>query len=93
MADFAIRNLSVLAYAQGFTQWHYRGNRTVAAPTRLAEMLAPGFFNSAVDMIAVGDHIHISALDGGGILSVAEASDARGGVVVELMCGTARAAR
>ena len=53
--DFAIRNLSVLSYAQGFTSWHYRHKGA------LAEVLAPGFFNPAADMLADGDMMMISA--------------------------------
>ena len=58
--DFAIRNLSVLAYAQGFTLWHYR------APTApLARATAAGFFSPAADMLAAGDMMLVSASDGG----------------------------
>lgn len=91
MADFANRNLSVLAYAQGFTQWHYRGSDTVSQPATVAETLAPGFFDRACDMMKPGDVMLISARDGAVILHVVEAKDER--VVVELMCGTARAVR
>ena len=62
---FAIRNLSVLAYAQGFTLWHYK---SVAA---LAEICARGFFDGAADMMAAGDMVLISAADGGRVLFVA----------------------
>jgi len=71
--DFAIRNLSVLAYAQGFTLWHYRA-RTCA----LARTASLGFFNPAADMLAVGDMMLVSATDGGRVLFVAEASEAAG---------------
>lgn len=63
--SFAIRNLSVLAYAQGFTLWHYR-----AGAARIAEIIAPGFFNAATDMFAVGDMVLISAIDGGTVVCV-----------------------
>ena len=62
---FAIRNLSVLSYAQGFTLWHYRGPSNT-----LAEVLAPGFFNQAQDMIPAGDMMHVTAQDGGATLFV-----------------------
>jgi hypothetical protein len=56
---FAIRNLSVLAYAQGFTLWHYRaGNAPVA------EVTGPGFFDAAAEMFAAGDRILVSGMDG-----------------------------
>ena len=54
---FVIRNLSVLAYAQGFTLWHYK---TTEALTRLD---VPGYFDGAADMLATGD---ILLLTGGG---------------------------
>lgn len=55
---FALRNLSVLAYAQGFTLWHYR-----AEDDGLAGM--EGFFDPASDMIASGDMLLISSPQGG----------------------------
>ena len=45
--NFAIRNLSVLNYAQGFTFWHYR-----ASGTPLDAVLAPGFFDDEVKVHA-----------------------------------------
>lgn len=62
MAAFAIRNLSVLNYAQGFTMWHYRHAGT------LKEVVARGFFNPAAGMIEPGDMIAISAADGGAMV-------------------------
>lgn len=63
--QFAIRNLSVLAYANGFTLWHYKASRTP-----LAEVAADGFFSDASDMVAAGDFIIASASDGGRVLVV-----------------------
>ena len=63
---FAIRNLSVLAYANGFTLWHYKAGRS-----RLDEVGADGFFEDAADMLADGDMMMISAPDGGRIVTVA----------------------
>jgi hypothetical protein len=63
---FAIRNLSVLAYANGFTLWHYK-----AGKERLDTVAKPNFFASAADMLAVGDLMIISAADGARILCVA----------------------
>ncbi len=63
--EFAIRNLSVLSYAQGFTLWHYKGgNGTLAAAT------ADGFFDAAADMLAAGDMLMVSAADGGRMVFV-----------------------
>lgn len=63
---FAIRNLSVLAYANGFTLWHYK-----AGKDRLEAVSADDFFADAADMLAVGDMVMVSALDGTKILSIA----------------------
>lgn len=62
MTRFAIRNLSVLNYAQGFTSWHYK-----AGDNTIADCSATDFFNDAQDILAVGDFLHISAADGGAI--------------------------
>lgn len=51
---FQIRNLSHLAYAQGFTLWHYR----TADP--LPEVLAPGYFDNGQDFFKIGDHMHVA---------------------------------
>ena len=68
--DFAIRNLSVLAYAQGFTRWHYR-----AGTAGLNQVAHPGFFNDAADMFAAGDMVLVSAKDGGRVLFVTGTQD------------------
>jgi transcriptional regulator with XRE-family HTH domain len=60
---FPIRDLSVLAYAQGFTLWH-------AKVASVRDVLKPDYFEDARDLIAKGDHIHVSAEDGGCILIV-----------------------
>ncbi|ODU62086.1 MAG: hypothetical protein ABS99_01480 [Acetobacteraceae bacterium SCN 69-10] len=65
---FVIRNLSVLAYAQGFTLWHYKAG--TAGPEVLA---APGFFDDAGDMFAPGDMVMVSGSAGGRVLVVAQA--------------------
>ena len=66
--NFAIRNLSVLAYSQGFTLWHYK-----AAGQPLAQAANDGFFDPAADMLAAGDMLMVSAADGGRILFVTRA--------------------
>lgn len=60
---FTARNLSVLAYAQGFTLWHYR-----AMADRIADVAAPEFFEDAADLVAEGDMLLASATDGGRVL-------------------------
>ena len=60
---FSARNLSVLAYAQGFTLWHYK-----AAGERVEDACAPDYFEPAGDMVAGGDMLMVSASDGGRVL-------------------------
>lgn len=59
---FIARNLSVLAYAQGFTLWHYR------AETGIADACSPDYFDEASDLLALGDMMLVSAADGGKVL-------------------------
>lgn len=42
-------NLSVLAYANGFTLWHY------GTADDGVNLIAPGYFNAASDMLRIGD--------------------------------------
>ena len=63
---FAIRNLSVLAYANGFTLWHYKAGRDP-----LERVATQDFFADAADMLAEGDLMMVSAADGGRILCIA----------------------
>lgn len=67
---FAIRNLSVLAYANGFTLWHYK-----AGTDRLAGVMSPDFFADAADMLVRGDIVMVSAADGARIVAVAKPED------------------
>jgi hypothetical protein len=62
---FSLRNLSVLAYANGFTLWHYKA--TADAPAAIG---APGYFNGAGDMLTAGDFVMVSAPGGGRMLCV-----------------------
>ncbi len=48
---YSSRNLSVLAYANGFTLWHY------GTIDKAADVDTDGYFNSAADMLRVGDMI------------------------------------
>jgi hypothetical protein len=67
---FAIRNLSVLAYANGFTLWHYK-----AGTDQLQSVAAPDYFADAGDMLAQGDLMMISAADGARVVTVAPMED------------------
>ena len=65
---FALRNLSVLAYANGFTLWHYKANGDA-----LAKAGAQGFFADAADLMAPGDMVMLTGEEGGKIAMVAGA--------------------
>lgn len=66
---FTIRNVSVLAYAQGFTLWLYQAPRQ-----RLAEVMVPGFMSAATNMFNVGDMMLVTTSDGGTVVVVASAA-------------------
>ena len=63
---FAARHLSVLAYANGFTLWHYKLGRD---PLEAAS--TENFFGNGADMLTPGDLVMISGTDGGKIVTVA----------------------
>lgn len=62
---FAIRNLSVLAYANGFTLWHYKSDKD-----RLDSVGAGNYLADASDLLTAGDMIMITAADGARIVCV-----------------------
>ncbi len=64
--QFTIQDLSVLAYANGFTLWHYK-----TGAGGLPSAAAQGFFDPAADMLASGDMVLVSSPAGGRILCVA----------------------
>ena len=47
--SYQSKNLSVIAYANGFTFWHYMSE------DKATEVSAPDYFNEAGDMLRVGD--------------------------------------
>lgn len=63
LVPFSIRDFSVLAYANGFTLWHYKTEM-------LADMTSSNYFADAQDMIVKGDMILCSATDGGKVFFV-----------------------
>jgi hypothetical protein len=65
---FAVRNLSVLAYANGFTLWHYK-----AGSATMAEAGEADFFTPASDLLNAGDILLLSAADGARVLAIGEA--------------------
>ena len=54
---FQNKNLSVIAYANGFTLWHYCANETMETIT------ASGYFNAVKTLMNTGDIIIIIASD------------------------------
>ena len=48
---YASKDLSVLAYANGFTLWHFTTNDVAA------DVDTSGYFNDAADMLRIGDII------------------------------------
>lgn len=54
---FQNKNLSVIAYANGFTLWHYAASETLATIT------ATGYFNGVKTLMNIGDIIIINASD------------------------------
>jgi hypothetical protein len=62
---FALRNLSVLAYANGFTLWHYK-----SGADKLNATAKPGYFADAADLLAEGDMVMLSAAEGGKIAAI-----------------------
>ncbi len=55
---FQSRDLSVLAYANGFTLWHYRTGDRVA--DLVETEAAPGYFAPACELLRSGDQIIVS---------------------------------
>ena len=55
---FQNKNLSVIAYANGFTLWHYKENATLATIT------ASGYFASVKTLMNSGDIILINGSNG-----------------------------
>ena len=58
------RNLSVIAYANGFTMWHYAGEESLAA------ISAKGFFNLAAGLMNAGDIIVVNGRNATGLRKV-----------------------
>ncbi|MBQ9540606.1 MAG: hypothetical protein IJU89_04250 [Alphaproteobacteria bacterium] len=66
---FQNKKLSVIAYANGFTLWHYVANET------LATISASGYFNNVLTLMNSGDIIIINASDKTSIKSINVTSD------------------
>lgn len=66
---FQNKNLSVIAYANGFTLWHYKENTTLATIT------ASGYFASVKSLMNTGDIILINGSNGTTMKVLTVASD------------------
>lgn len=66
---FQNKKLSVIAYANGFTLWHYVANET------LATISASGYFNNVLTLMNSDDIIIINASDKTSIKSINVTSD------------------
>jgi hypothetical protein len=60
---YAPKNLSALAYANGFTLWHYK------TPDPALQVDTAGYFNGAVTMLRAGDFIMANTNTGGTVQS------------------------
>lgn len=68
--SFSLRNLSVLAYANGFTLWHYR-----AGDEAMTALDQEAFFSEAGDLIAPGDIMMASGSQGARMGSITRRGD------------------
>ena len=66
---FQNKNLSVIAYANGFTLWHYAANET------LATIATAGYFNNVKTFMNIGDIVIVNASDTTSIKVVGVSSD------------------
>lgn len=62
--------MSIIAYANGFTLWHYPSTEHT-----LAEIVADGFFNPVKLLCNVGDIIVINATDTTGMRRIVSIDD------------------
>lgn len=68
---FQNRNLSVIAYANGFTLWHYKTNEE-----KIGDIKASAeYFKPVADLMASGDIIMLNCVDGSAILCVKSVVD------------------
>lgn len=73
---YSSKNLSVIAYANGFTLWHYATTDTAS------ETAAANYFDDAADLLRVGDFLLINAdTDGTAVSRLSGIGDITSGVV------------
>lgn len=78
---FAVRNLSVLAYANGFTLWHYKAGKDA-----LGRVERPGFFGEGADLLTGGDMLMVSGAEGARMLAVVPRGEEGGELCTARMC-------
>jgi len=66
---FTKKNLSVLAYANGFTIWHYMTTDSTY------DVLESGYFNKAIDMMLPHDLVIFNAVNGNRIAWISMEGD------------------
>lgn len=66
---FQNKNLSVIAYANGFTLWHY------AADEKMNAISTAGYFDSVKTLMNIGDVVIINASDNTSIKKVSATSE------------------
>jgi hypothetical protein len=96
MMAYEEKNLSVLAYSNGFTLWHYKTHDQQEAKTSEQRGIEDqGYFDEAAGMLRKGDMIdtNFSANDdiGGARYLVKSSSDDK--VVVTRMCSTEQSSK
>ena len=67
---FQNKKLSVIAYANGFTLWHYVADETMTA------ISASGYFNNVITLMNTGDIIIINASDSTAIKKITVSASA-----------------
>ncbi|MDR0803716.1 MAG: hypothetical protein LBO08_01325 [Rickettsiales bacterium] len=67
---FQNKNLSVIAYANGFTLWHYSSHDKMDA------LCCDGFFNTMKSLMNGGDIIIICGLDDTALFKITDAAPA-----------------
>ena len=83
--SFRSADLSCLAYANGFSHWHYRTNDSAA------DAQSPGYFDAASRMLRVGDIILVNVrpcLDGQQSLLVVIEGNDHGRVIAATMAAS-----
>ncbi|MDR1026912.1 MAG: hypothetical protein LBL46_00665 [Rickettsiales bacterium] len=68
--SFQNKNLSVIAYANGFTMWHYAGTDA------LATISAKGYFDSVAGLMNTGDIVVVNGGDTTGLRKITATSPA-----------------